>query len=58
MTNFKRQIVSAAAAGALFLNIATPALAETNIVISGNGAGSDNWTTVNQTSSTSITQNN
>ena len=58
MTNFKRQIVSAAAAGALFLNIATPALAETNIVISGNGAGSDNWTTVNQTSTTSVTQNN
>ena len=58
MTNFKKQIVSAVAAGAMLLNVAMPALASTEIVISGNGAGSDNWSTVNQTSNTTVTQNN
>ena len=39
-------------------NIATPAFASTEIVISGNGAGSDNWATVNQTSTTTVNQSN
>lgn len=58
MTNFKKQIVSAAAAGALLLNLATPVLAETSIVISGNGANSSNGTVVQQTNTTTVTQNN
>lgn len=60
MTNLKRQIVSAAAAGAMLLNVAGPAFATdgTTIVISGNGAGSSNWTSVEQTSVTAVTQNN
>lgn len=58
MTNFKRQIVSAAAAGALFLNLATPALAETTIQITGNGAGSDNQALVSQTNTTTVSQSN
>jgi hypothetical protein len=58
MTNFKKQLVSATAAGAMLLNVAMPAFAGTEIVISGNGAGSDNWTTVNQVSTTTVTQQN
>jgi len=58
MTNFKKQIVSAAAAGAMLLNVAMPALASTEIVISGNGAGSDNQALVSQNSTTTVTQNN
>ncbi len=58
MTNFKKQIVSAAAAGAMLLNVAVPAFASTEIVISGNGAGSNNWTTVGQSNTTTVTQNN
>ncbi len=58
MTNFKKQIVSAAAAGVLLLNLATPALAETTIQITGNGADSSNWSTVSQTNTTTVTQNN
>ena len=58
MTNFKKQIVSAAAAGAMIFNIVTPAFASTEIVISGNGAGSENWATVGQTNTTTVTQNN
>lgn len=58
MTNFKKQIVSAAAAGAMLLNVAVPAFASTEIVISGNGAGADSWATVNQTSTTTVNQEN
>lgn len=58
MTKFNKQIFSVLAAGTMVLNIATPALASTTIEISGNGAGSDNWTTVNQTNTTTVTQNN
>lgn len=57
MTNLKRRIISAAAAGVMALNVVTPALA-TEIVIDGNGANSDNYVTVNNTNTTSVTQNN
>ena len=58
MTKFSKQIFSVLAAGVMVANVATPALASTTIEISGNGAGSDNWSTVNQTSNTTVTQNN
>lgn len=58
MTHFKRQIVSAAAAGAMLLNVAGPAFAGTSIEISGNGAGSYNYADVEQKSQTNVTQNN
>ena len=58
MTNYKRQLFSVLSAGVMLLNVAGPALASTTIEISGNGAGSDNWTTVNQSSSTTVTQSN
>lgn len=58
MTNFKKQIVSAAAAGAMLFNVAVPAFASTEIVISGNGAGADSWATVNQVNTTTVSQSN
>jgi len=59
MNNTKRKIAGAIATGALLLNAFTPlAFATTTIEISGNGAGSDNWVTLNQTSNTSVNQNN
>src|SRR5687767_5216624 len=58
MTNYKKQIISVLGAGAMLLNIATPALASTTIEISGNGAGSDNWATVEQSNTTTVSQSN
>lgn len=60
MTNLKKQLVSAAAAGAMLFNVAGPAFATegTTIMINGNGAGSDNWATVNQANTTTVSQNN
>ncbi len=58
MTNFKKQIFSVLAAGSLLVSVATPALAETTITISGNGAGSNNAATVTQTNTTTVSQNN
>lgn len=58
MTQFKKQIFSVITASTLVLNTAGAAFASTNIVISGNGAGSDNATTVAQTNVNSVTQNN
>lgn len=58
MTNFKKQIFSVVAAGSLLVSVASPVLADTTIQISGNGAGSDNYTTVNQTNTNTVTQNN
>ena len=40
MTKFKKEIFSVIAAGAMVLNLATPAFA-TTIVISGNGSNSN-----------------
>ncbi len=59
MIDLKRRIVTGIATSAILINALAPvAFAETTIVISGNGAGSDNWTTVNQTNKTTVTQNN
>lgn len=61
MTNLKRQIVSVLAAGSMVLSASGPAFATstgTTIEISGNGAGSDNWSTVTQANTTTVTQNN
>lgn len=54
-----KKIVSAVTASAFALTVfATPALATTTIEISGNGSGSDNWTTVSQNNTTVVEQNN
>ena len=58
MTNFKKQVFSVITAGVMIANIATPALAETTIQITGNGADSSNWSTVAQTNTTTVSQNN
>lgn len=58
MTNFKKQIFSVVTASTMLVSSAMPALASTNIVISGNGAGSDNAATVSQTNTNVVTQNN
>ena len=58
MTNFKKQIFSVVAAGSLLVSVATPVLADTTIQISGNGAGSDNYTKVEQTNTNTVSQNN
>lgn len=58
MTNFKKQVFSVLAAGSLLVSVASPALADTNVTISGNGAGSTNFNTVSQTNTNTVTQNN
>ncbi len=57
MTNLKQQTFSVLAAGAMLLNVATPALAGT-YEISGNGSGSDNDIVVESTNTTTVNQNN
>jgi len=55
----KTKLTTAIATGAVLLNALAPmALASTTIEISGNGAGSDNWTTVDQTTTQAVSQNN
>src|SRR3989344_5265804 len=56
--NFKKAIISGAAAGSLLLQTVLPAFASTTIDISSNGAGTDNWVDVSQTSTTTTSQNN
>ena len=58
MTKLQRIIASAVASGSLLASAALPLMAQTTIVISGNGAGSDNYATVGQTSVTTINQSN
>lgn len=59
MTNYKRRLGTAIATVAILANGLIPiASASTNIVISGNGAGSDNWADVSQSSNTSVNQSN
>jgi hypothetical protein len=53
----KKLAVSAAGIG-LLLNAAIPALASTEIIISGNGAGASDFVTVNQNSTTQVNQSN
>ncbi len=55
----KTKLTTAIATGAVLLNALAPmALASTTIEISGNGAGSDNWATMNQVTTQTVTQNN
>lgn len=57
--NFKSRLTTAIATGAVLLNaIAPAAYAGTEIVISGNGAGSDNSANVTQNSTTNVSQSN
>ena len=59
MTNIRRRVVSAAAAGAMLLSTAGPAFAAaTTIEISGNGAFTDNYATVEQENETKVVQDN
>jgi hypothetical protein len=59
MNDTKRKLATAIATGALLLNAFTPiAFASTTIQISGNGAGSDNYANVTQTSTTVVNQTN
>lgn len=58
MTNFTRKVTTAIATGALVMQSAMPAFAETTLVISGNGAGSDNTVKSNQQSNTTVSQSN
>ena len=52
-----KKVASAAATAGMLLYLAGPVLA-TEIVITGNGAGSDNYATVTQVTTTVVTQNN
>lgn len=59
MNETKRKLATAIATGALLLNAFAPiALADTTIQITGNGAGSNNWANVTQTSTTVVNQSN
>lgn len=58
MTNLKKQIVSAMTAGALLLNVATPALAGTSLEISGNGSDSESDVVVTTSNNTAVVQDN
>lgn len=58
MTNLTKQIFSVITAGALVVNTAGVAFADTTIQISGNGAGSQNFTQVSQSNSQTVTQSN
>src|SRR3990172_10232018 len=58
MTKLQRIIASAVASGSLLASAVLPLMAQTTIVISGNGAGSDNSAVVTQTSVTTVTQSN
>lgn len=59
MTKFQKRIASAIAAGSLLLNTALPVLAQTTtLVITGNGAESNNTVDVDQTASTTVVQSN
>ena len=57
-TNIKKFGTAVATVALLANSFAGVALAGTTIEISGNGAGSDNWATVEQSSTTSVQQSN
>ena len=60
MTNFKKQFISIIATSALLLNAAAPVLAVdgASLVISGNGADSENEAELKLTTTTTVQQNN
>ena len=57
MNSIQRKAVSIATSGAILLSLVAPAVAG-EIIISQNGAGSDNYVTVTQTTTTTVTQSN
>lgn len=58
MNTLTKKIATAIAAGSLLFHLATPALAATEIIISGNGSDSDNTATFNYTNKVNVTQRN
>ena len=58
MNKYKKVVASALAAGSLLINGFMPVLAQTTIILSGNGTGSGNTATVAVTQSTFVTQSN
>ena len=54
----KKQIISILASGAVLLQATIPAFADTTLVISGNGADSENEVEIKLNQSTVVTQNN
>lgn len=60
MTNFKKQLLSVVATGAVLLNAVAPVFATdgTSVVISGNGADSENEAELRFTTTTTVVQNN
>jgi len=53
-----KKLVAVLASFAMVTYLAAPVLGSTDLVITGNGSGSQNFTQVNQTSTTNVTQNN
>ena len=58
MTKIQKKFASAIAAGAMLFNVTLPVLASTSLVISGNGADSDNETDVKINTTTNVVQTN
>ncbi|MEK7550733.1 MAG: hypothetical protein AAB535_03030 [Patescibacteria group bacterium] len=58
MNKFQKALASALATGAILANTVLPVLAQTTIVISGNGTNSDNTSNVSFTQSTTVVQSN
>ncbi|MEK7065608.1 MAG: hypothetical protein AAB961_01325 [Patescibacteria group bacterium] len=58
MTNYKKQLLSVLASGAVMLNTVLPVYAGTVIEISGNGSDSNNTANVSLNTSTNVVQNN
>src|SRR3972149_2636467 len=56
--NLRQKLVTSVATVAILANSLAPLAFADEYVISGNGAGSDNWITTNQTSTTSVSQTN
>lgn len=57
MNKFQKKVAAAIASAGLLVNAALPVFA-TEIIISGNGAGSDNFAEVNQNTTTTVSQDN
>ena len=58
MTNYKKQLLSVLASGAVMLNTVLPVYAGTTVVLSGNGSDSNNTANLTLNSSTNVVQNN
>src|SRR3989344_8395381 len=58
MTKIQKLVASVVATGSLLASAALPLFAQTTIVISDNGAGSNNAALVDQSSVTTVTQSN